>query len=174
MTVSRCDPLKFPHVARVGFEIWRKMDQMVQIKNYFMKQYYVHTETNPTCCQAEFVEHYRNCPIVTIHASVQASCPWRSSSKEPKATPPSSGYSSVTPAQPPSSEHPPPDPTYRKPAWRPAPSLPLSVAITTVTGDKCMMVLPDLFFFYVRECKGGGYKKERITDNLLFIFVYVG
>lgn len=36
----------------------------------------------------------------------QASCPWRSLSKVPKATRPSSGYSSVTPAQPPSSEPP--------------------------------------------------------------------
>lgn len=36
--------------------------------------------------------------------SIQASCPWRSSSKVPKATRPSCGYSSATPAQPPSSE----------------------------------------------------------------------
>uniref|UniRef100_A0AAQ5WZ54 Neuron-specific calcium-binding protein hippocalcin n=1 Tax=Amphiprion ocellaris TaxID=80972 RepID=A0AAQ5WZ54_AMPOC len=35
---------------------------------------------------------------------VQANYPWKSSSKVPKATPPSSGYSSATPARPPSSE----------------------------------------------------------------------
>lgn len=36
---------------------------------------------------------------------LQASYPLKSLSKVPKVTPPSSGYSSVTPARPPSSEH---------------------------------------------------------------------
>lgn len=51
------------------------------------------------------------CPCVIVS---QASSHWRSSLRVPKVTPPSWGYSSVTPAAPPSSETKPPNQTCMK------------------------------------------------------------
>lgn len=75
--------------------------------------------------------HWARKPNKSFCVPLQASCPWRSSSKVPKVTRPSSGYFNATPAPPPSSEtapiptHPPTPPHPQPPplAHRHAPTL---------------------------------------------------
>lgn len=107
--------------------------------------------------------------------ALQASCPWRSLSKVPKATRPSSGYSSATPARPPSSEPAPPA------MLRPFLLHPLRCYWNS-HSNQCMMVLVShiIFFFGgggVVVCKDGGGVLRRLGEVISIVilwFLYLG